>query len=57
MTGFNSANYLKMCFLKTYEAMVDAGTVKKSQIPPIIAEKYAPKQKKAKKDAKKVEKA
>lgn len=56
-TSFNNTNCFKMVFAKCYEHMVNAGTIKATQIPPLMAEKYAPKQKKAKKGAKKVEKA
>lgn len=42
-TTFNATNCFKMVFAKCYEHMVNAGTIKATQIPPIIAEKYAPK--------------
>lgn len=50
VTAFNGTNCFKMVFAKCYEHMVDVGTIKATQIPPIMAEKYAPKKsKKAKK--------
>ena len=49
VTGFNSGNCFKMVFAKAYEHMVNAGTIKATQIPPVIAEKYAPKKKSNKK--------
>ncbi len=51
VTSFNGNNCYKMVFMKTYEAMVNAGTIKKQQVPPIMAEKYAPKAKKGNKKA------
>lgn len=53
VTSFNNTNCFKMVFAKCYEHMVNAGTIKAQQIPPLMAEKYAPKQKKAKKGNKK----
>ena len=53
-TGFNNTNAFKMTFAKCYEHMVNAGTIKATQIPPLMAEKYAPKKrtKKARKATK-----
>lgn len=53
VTSFNGTNCYKMVFMKTYEAMVNAGTIKKQQVPPIMAHKYAPKAKKNNKGEKK----
>lgn len=44
-TGFNNSNCFKMVFAKCYEHMVNAGTIKATQIPPLMAHKYAPKKK------------
>lgn len=52
-SSFNNGNAFKMVFVKCYEHMVNAGTIKATQIPPLMAEKYAPKQKKNKKGNKK----
>lgn len=53
VTRFNAGNAFKMVFAKSYEHMVNAGTIKAAQIPELIAEKYAPKAKKSsKKEAK-----
>ena len=52
-TSFNNSNCFKMVFAKCYEHMVNAGTIKATQIPPLMASKYAPKQKKNKKESKK----
>lgn len=51
-SSFNTSNCFRMTFVKCYEHMVNAGTIKATQIPPLMAEKYAPKKKSNKKGKK-----
>ena len=51
-TVFNETNCLKMLYAKAYEHMVNAGTIKPTQIPSLMMDKYSPKKKTSKKSAK-----
>lgn len=52
VTAFNETNCLRMLYAKAYEHMVNAGTIKVTQIPSLMMDKYSPKKKASKKSAK-----
>ena len=52
VTAFNESNCLRMLYAKAYEHMVNAGTIKVTQIPSLMMDKYSPKKKASKKSAK-----